>query len=82
LVPDLQSREISVRIGKTMHVMEMEHYIKYIDVYLDDNYVTRFFVHTQIMPAISIYMKPQGKNVRAVEWCTIHGYWQAEAAIS
>ncbi len=82
LVPDLPSKEVGVRIGKTMHPMEEAHHIKYIDWYLNDKFVTRFFTPLSLYPAVTIFVKAPGSNVRTVSWCNLHGYWQAESALT
>ena len=79
LVSDLPCKEVSVRVGKTMHPMEEAHHIKYIDWYMNDKFVNRFFPPLSLYPAVSIYIKTPGAKVRTVSWCNLHGYWQAEA---
>jgi desulfoferrodoxin-like iron-binding protein len=81
LVADLPCKEVGVRVGKTMHPMEEAHHIKFIDWYVNDKFVTRFFTPLSLYPAVSIYVKEPGSKVRAVSWCNLHGYWQAEAAM-
>jgi desulfoferrodoxin-like iron-binding protein len=81
LVMDVPCKEISVRVGKDMHPMEEAHHIAYIDWYMDDKFVNRFFTPIKLYPAVSIYVKTPGAKVRAVSWCNLHGYWQAESAI-
>jgi desulfoferrodoxin-like iron-binding protein len=81
LVSDLPCKEVSVRVGKTMHAMEEAHHIKYVDWYMNDKFVTRFFIPLSLYPAVSIYIKTPGSKVRVVSWCNLHGYWQAETAL-
>jgi desulfoferrodoxin-like iron-binding protein len=81
LVSDAPCKEVSVRVGKHMHPMEEAHHIKFIDFYIDDKFITRFFPNLKQYPAASYYTNVQGSKVRMVEFCTVHDYWQAEAAI-
>lgn len=81
LVPEAPCKEISVRVGKTMHPMEEAHHIKYIDWYLNDKFVTRNFLPLQMYPAMSVYMKATTGKIKTVSWCNLHGYWQAETDI-
>lgn len=82
LVPEISCKEVSVRVGKTLHPMEEAHHIKFIDFYIDDKFVTRFFVNLQLHPAVSYSVKTNGSKVRMVELCNLHGYWQAEAGMA
>jgi desulfoferrodoxin-like iron-binding protein len=81
LVSDIPCEEISVRVGKVMHPMEAGHHIKFIDWYMNDKFVTRFFPPLQLYPAVTIYRKPEASRVRAVHLCNLHGYWQNEASM-
>lgn len=81
LIPDVPTKEISVRIGKIMHPVEEAHHIRFIDVYLDNKFVSRFPLTLKVYPAVSIYLKEMGSAVRIVELCTLHGYWQMEMAL-
>jgi desulfoferrodoxin-like iron-binding protein len=82
LVPEIACKEVSVRVGKHMHPMEEAHHIKFIDFYIDDKFVTRFFPNLKQYPAVSYYTNAVGSKVRMVEFCTVHDYWQAEMAMA
>jgi desulfoferrodoxin-like iron-binding protein len=79
LVPEMPCKELSVRVGKTMHPMEESHHIKFIDWYMNDKFVTRIFPPLQTYPAVSIYLKSATGKIKTVSWCNLHGYWEAEA---
>ena len=81
LINDIPCKEISARVGKKMHTMEEAHHIKFIDFYIDDKFLTRSFLNLDMYPAASYYTKVAGSKVRAVEYCTVHGYWQAESTV-
>jgi desulfoferrodoxin-like iron-binding protein len=72
-------KEVVVRIGKTLHPMVEDHFIRFIDCYVDDKYVERVILTPGAMPATTAYIKVVGSKIRVVEYCTVHGYWQAEA---
>jgi desulfoferrodoxin-like iron-binding protein len=65
-----------------MHPMEEAHHIKFIDWYLNDKFVNRFFTPLSVYPAVTIYIKSPGSKARTVSWCNLHAYWHAEAEIS
>jgi desulfoferrodoxin-like iron-binding protein len=82
LVSEMPIYEVQVRIGKKMHPMEDAHHIRWIDCYADDKHVARMMFTIASLPAATFYIKATGSKIRAVEVCTIHGYWQAESEIA
>jgi superoxide reductase len=81
-IAETPTYEISVRIGKKLHPMEEQHHIRFIDCYVDDKHFSRMSFTLGSDPAASFYTKAAGAKVRAVEVCTVHGYWQAESAVA
>jgi desulfoferrodoxin-like iron-binding protein len=78
---DVPGKEIDVRVGKVMHELETANHIHYIDFYIDDKFFTRHPASPQIYPALIFFLKAPGAKIRAVSFCTAHGYWQAEAQL-
>jgi len=81
MVPENCCTDILVRIGETLHPMEAAHSIQFIDCYLDDSYVARVSLTPAANPAVIFHVKEGGSRVRIVEFCNLHGHWQAEADI-
>lgn len=81
LIPEQSCADVIVRIGKTLHPMEAAHFIKWVDCYVDDQFVSRIQLTPGVNPAGCFHLKKTGSKVRIVELCNIHGHWQAEAAI-
>lgn len=81
MVPETKCTDILVRIGETLHPMEDKHFIQFIDCYIDDKYVARACLTPDVNPAIIFHLREEGRKVRIVENCNIHGYWHAEAEI-
>jgi desulfoferrodoxin-like iron-binding protein len=81
LVSEIPCKEISVRVGKTMHPMEEAHHIAFIDFYIDDKFIDRIGLNLQVLPAVSFYTKATGSKIRMLEYCTVHGYWQTEISM-
>jgi superoxide reductase len=81
LIPEQLCADLTVRVGKTLHPMEPTHFIKWIDCYVDDQYVERVQLTPQVNPAACFHLKKEGSTVRVVEFCNIHGHWQAEASL-
>ena len=81
LISETPTYEVEVRIGKKLHPMEEQHHIRFIDCYVDDKYIARMTLTIGSDPAATFYTKAAGATVRAVEVCSVHGYWQAESKI-
>lgn len=81
LIPEQPCVDVIVRIGETLHPMEENHYIGWIDCYVDDRYISRVFLSPGVYAAGCFHLKTTGHKVRIVEMCNLHGHWQAEANI-
>jgi superoxide reductase len=81
LIPEESCTDIIVRIGETLHPMKEEHFIQWIDCYLDDKYVSRLYLTPDMNPAVIFHLKSSGSKITIVENCNIHGYWKADAAL-
>ena len=81
MVPENMCTDVLVRVGETLHPMTAEHSIQFIDCYVDDKYVARASLSPDANPAIIFHVKEGGSKVRVVEFCNLHGHWQAEADI-
>jgi len=81
-ISETPTYEIQVRIGKKMHPMEEAHHIRWIDCYVDDKYFARMFLTLESAPAATFYTKASGSKIRAIEVCTVHGYWQSESKVA
>jgi superoxide reductase len=81
LIHEQPTKDIAVRIGKLLHPMEEQHFIQWIDCYIDDKYISRILLTPGTNPAGAVYPKLTGSKVRIVEHCNLHGHWQAEALL-
>jgi superoxide reductase len=81
LIKEKPTKDIAVRIGKTLHPMEEAHHIQWIDCYIDDRYISRLLLTPGADPAVNYYPKISGSKIRIVEHCNLHGHWQAEMAL-
>jgi desulfoferrodoxin-like iron-binding protein len=81
LVSDVPCKEILVRVGETMHEVEQANHIHFVDFYLDGRFFTRFFASPHLQPAVVLFVKGPASKVMAVSFCSMHGFWQAEAAL-
>jgi superoxide reductase len=77
---NLSGSEIDFTIGEIEHPMLPEHYIMFVDVYLNDKFVQRVQYTSNLIPAGCLKVKDSGL-VRVVSKCNLHGYWMSEATI-
>lgn len=82
LIPEAPCLDVLVRIGETLHPMVEDHFIQFIDCYVDDKYVSRVLLTPGVHASGLFHLKTEGSKVRIVEVCNKHGYWQAEADIA
>ena len=81
LIPEQSCVDVIVRIGETLHPMVENHYIHFIDCYVDDKYVSRVLLTPGVFAAGCFHLNASGSNVRIVEFCNLHGHWQAETEL-
>jgi superoxide reductase len=71
--------DVHVKVGEIEHPMQKEHYITFIDFYVDKKYLSRVYLTPErLHPAAALHMKVNTGVLTAVEHCNIHGYWMAE----
>lgn len=75
-------RDVHIQIGSTPHPMVEDHWIQWIDVYVNKAHVARYMLKPALQPAVSVHLKAEHKGtITAVESCNKHGKWMAEAAL-
>jgi len=81
LIPEESCVDVIVRIGATLHPMKDEHFIQFIDCYVDNKYISRVFLTPGVNPSACFHLRAKGAKVQIVEKCNLHGYWQTEDAL-
>ena len=81
LVSDVPCKEVHVRVGEIMHELEPKNHIHFIDFYLDGRFFTRFFASPEMQPAVVLFVKAPASKIKAVSYCNLHGFWQAEVPL-
>ncbi len=72
--------DVHVKVGEIEHPMLKEHYIIFIDFYLDKKYLSRVYLTPErLHPAAALHLKANVGVLTAVEHCNVHGYWMSEA---
>ena len=79
LIPD-GCVDVNIKIGEITHPMLPEHFIMYIDCYIDKKFISRIkFTPEKMNPAVGLHLKVSGGKFTAIERCNIHGAWMSEA---
>ena len=70
---------ITVKIGEVEHPMIKEHYIKYIELYIDNKSVGKVDLKPGDKPEAKFEVEvPAGGRITAREECNVHGVWEGE----
>jgi desulfoferrodoxin-like iron-binding protein len=81
LIPD-ECTDVHIKIGEVTHPMLKEHYITFIDAYIDKKYVARVHLTPEkLNPAVSLHLKAHSGKFTAIEKCSIHGAWISETEL-
>ncbi|MCM8786694.1 MAG: hypothetical protein NC935_01415 [Candidatus Omnitrophica bacterium] len=71
--------DVNIKIGEITHPMQQEHFIMYIDVYLDKNFIARYHLTPEkLNPALGIHLKVGSGKLLVLENCNLHGRWIKE----
>ena len=81
MIPENDCIDVLVRIGETLHPMTSEHFIQWIDCYVDGKYMSRIQLTADMNPAVVFHLKNVTGKIEAVAMCNLHGHWFAEVAI-
>jgi len=74
--------DIQIKVGETEHEMTSEHFIDFIDIYLDRTYVMRAALTAKrTYPFISICLDEASGRLDVISHCNIHGSWTTKAAL-
>jgi len=78
LVPE-GCTDVHIKIGEIIHPIQINHYIMYIDVYLDHTFICRYHLTPEkLNPVLGIHLKAQNGLLTVLENCNLHGRWITE----
>jgi len=78
LIPD-GCVDLNVKIGEVIHPMLPEHFIVFIDFYLDNKFIARVHLTPEkLNPAAGLHLKVSSGKLSVIEHCNLHGNWIAE----
>jgi len=78
-VPVIEKTDLGfkVKVGSIPHPMEEEHYIKWIELIVDDvSY--RQFLKPGDKPEAEFLIAAQGETVEVRAYCNLHGLWKSQ----
>lgn len=79
LIPGSRCIDVHVKVGKIEHVMESEHFIPFIDFYINKRYLARVnLIFNKLHPAALLHLNVDEGTLAVVENCNVHGRWMAE----
>ena len=82
LIPGGVCMDVHTRVGEIEHVMTGEHYIRYLDYYVDHTFASRIWLSPDIChPAAALHLNVKSGKVTVIENCNVHGNWMAETEI-
>ena len=74
--------DVHVRVGQVLHPMLAEHYIVHLDLYLDNEFISRIHLTPEkLNPAGALHLKVQSGKLTVIEFCNLHGSWIGEVNI-
>jgi len=74
--------DVHVKVGEIEHPMLKEHYITFIDFYIEKKFLSRVTLTPEnLHPAGALHLKVTQGVLTAVEHCNVHGYWAAEMSL-
>ena len=81
MIPENNCVDILVRVGEVLHPMLPEHFIQWIDCYVDGKYVARASLTPDVNPSVIFHLKETSGKVEIVAFCNLHGHWMTEESI-
>jgi len=82
LIPN-ECKDVFIKVGSVPHPMQSDHWIMWLDVYVDNKFVSRVqFMPEKLQAAACIHFKKEVKGtVTVIENCNKHGRWMAKIDI-
>jgi len=68
--------DIQIKVGEIEHEMTSEHFIEFIDIYIDRTYVMRAaLTPKRAYPLISTCLNAASGRLAVISHCNVHGNW-------
>ena len=74
--------DIQIKVGAIEHEMTSEHFINFIDIYMDRIYVMRaILTPKRAHPLISVCLNVTSGNLSVISNCNLHGNWRTKVTL-
>lgn len=71
--------DVHAKVGEIEHMMTPEHFITYVDYYLDYKFISRIWLSPGICkPVTTLHLAAESGRVTVIEHCNLHGNWMGE----
>ena len=75
--------DVHIKVGEIEHVMESEHFIEFIDIYIEKRYMSRvMFTPKRSFPAADLHLKIYPGKLRVIAHCNVHGSWMTKVNLN
>ncbi len=70
---------VKATIGEMEHPMKAEHYIRWLDFYVDQSFISRVWLSPALnRPAAALSVRAKSGTITVCQNCNIHGTWMSE----
>jgi superoxide reductase len=74
--------DIQIKVGAIEHEMTSEHFIDFVDIYVDRTYVMRAaLTPKRAHPLISVCLNAASGRLAVISNCNVHGSWIVKATL-
>ena len=74
--------DIHARVGEIIHPMVKEHFIMYLDFYLDSRFAARLHLTPEkLNPAGCLHIREAKGKIAVISHCNVHGNWITETEL-
>ncbi len=74
---------VRIQVGEIEHVMESEHFIQFIDLYVNKKHLSRVMLTPRrIHPAAGLHLNINSGKLTVIAHCNVHGSWRAKANLN
>jgi superoxide reductase len=82
LIPDA-CRDVHIKVGSVPHPMQEDHWIQWIDVYVNKAFTARYQLTAEnLQAAVGVHLKNSVTGtLTVIEHCNKHGNWLAQAGL-
>ncbi len=74
--------DVHIKVGEIQHVMESEHFIDFIDLYIDKKYISRVvFTAKKMYAAVHLCLNTNSGVLSVIAHCNVHSNWRSKVKL-